>query len=342
MRLKKILMFVFFTLVFVLLLSFLSALTIPKYVKESREGNLIAEYYRESDKNNTHDVIFVGDCEAYSSFVPPLLWEKYSISSFVRGSPSQTIEQSYALICETLDYETPKVIVLSVYALCREDEGNEAYDRMTVDGMRFSRHKLYAALSCCEKKEDALSYVLPLLRFHSRWKELGSEDIEYLFTRPRVSHNGYFLQKGILAEKESECESDAAPYPLPEGNLEYLERIIEKCRAKEIELILVKAPISSWRYPWYEEWDVQLDSYAERNGISYYNLIDHADRIGIDLSRDSYDGGLHLNVSGAEKTTLFFGEILAREHNIAPHIDTETVDIWREKCEIYKKERYGE
>ena len=151
---KRIIISVCAVLIIVILLGVAQRLVVPKYT-DNPEGALIGEYYADA---GGHDVIFVGDCEAYSSFVPPLLWEKYSITSFVRGSPSQTIEQSYALICETLDYETPKVIVLSVYALCREDEGNEAYDRMTVDGMRFSRHKLSAALSCCEKKEDTISY----------------------------------------------------------------------------------------------------------------------------------------------------------------------------------------
>ena len=104
---------------------------------------------------------------------------------------------------------------------------------------------------------------------------------------------------------------------------------------------MVKSPISSWRYPWYEEWNYQLNYYAASMGLKYYNLLDNADEMGIDLSLDSYDGGLHLNVNGAEKATLFFGEILANKHNIAPHSDTKTVDKWSEKTEIYYKEKKG-
>ena len=50
----------------VLLLGFLQALLMPKYMSTSREGGLIAEYYRE--ENPSHDVLFIGDCEVYESF----------------------------------------------------------------------------------------------------------------------------------------------------------------------------------------------------------------------------------------------------------------------------------
>ena len=61
-------------LVTVLLLGFLQALVQPKYMSQSPEGALIAEYYNEK---SAHDVIFIGDCEVYEGFTPPTLWEEY-------------------------------------------------------------------------------------------------------------------------------------------------------------------------------------------------------------------------------------------------------------------------
>ena len=307
---KYLLPFIISALCFVSLLAFFSRLVMPKYASESREGNLIAEYYRAADAGERHDVIFFGDCEAYSSFVPPILYEKYGIKSFVRASPAQSIAQTYHLIAETLEYERPQAVVLSVYALCRTDSQSEAYNRMTLDGMRISRSKLAAIRESAGEDESLLSYVLPVLRFHSRIYSLGAEDFTYLFTRPRVSHNGYFMEKRIKAAEKSAEEPNTPTSPLPAQNLAYLERITELCRKKGTELILVKAPISSWRYPWYSEWSEELERYAARESIKYYDLLESADEIGIDLSTDTYDGGLHLNVWGAEKTTTYFGAIL--------------------------------
>ena len=80
------------------------------------------------------------------------------------------------------------------------------------------------------------------------------------------------------------------------------------CEKNNIELILVKAP-SVYPY-WYSEYDEEMVTYAKKNGINYYNLVDKAEEIGIDYSTDTYDGGLHLNLAGSIKNSLYFGKIL--------------------------------
>lgn len=40
---------------------------------------------------------------------------------------------------------------------------------------------------------------------------------------------------------------------------------------------------------------------------------------GIDYSVDTYDGGLHLNLTGAEKLSKFFGKILKEEYDLTDH-----------------------
>ena len=333
-KFQYILYFGIAAILFALSLTFFSKLCEPKYVTLSREGNLIGEYYKEADAGNRHDVIFIGDCEAYSSFIPPVMYEKYGIRSFVRGSPSQSIAQSYHLIRETLEYETPSAVVFSVYAMCREGSASEAYNRMTLDSMRLSSLKLDAVRESVLEDESIMSYYLPILRFHTRIYELEDEDIKYLFRRPSVSHNGYFMQKGEVAAENVDFPEGAAE-PLPDVNFEYLDRMRTLCRDSGVELILVKTPLCSWRYPWYEEWDSEIEDYAARHGLSYYNLIDSADEIGIDMKSDSFDGGLHLNVYGAEKVSLFFGEILKEGHNILG----EKNNIWDEKVKRYYEER---
>ena len=58
----------------------------PKYMSGVYDGAMIAEYY---DEKYPHDVIFIGDCEVYENYSPALLWEKYGITSFIRGSANQ-------------------------------------------------------------------------------------------------------------------------------------------------------------------------------------------------------------------------------------------------------------
>lgn len=322
----------------VVMLAVLSRLVMPKYVGDSREGSLIGEYYRAVDRGERHDVIFIGDCEAYSSFSPPVLWENYRFRSFVRGSPSQSIAQSYHILCETLGYEMPHAVVLSVYALCHEERPSEAYSRMTLDSMLPSMHKVRAVRDSIREGESQLSYFLPLLRFHSRWSELGGEDFEYFFGSPSVSHNGYLLRREIEPFVNDIPNDELAPHALPKENFEYLDKIRQVCVDSGITLLLVKVPTDSWRYPWYDEWSSEIRDYADANQLEYYDLTECIDEIGIDPENDSYDGGLHLNVYGAEKTTRYFGEIL-RECIGNECIDGREEKIWAEKLAVYYKER---
>ena len=173
---------VFFAALFAILF-FLQRLLMPKYMTDIVEGALTAEYYEET---TNHEVLFVGDCEVYENFSPITLYQEYGISSYIRGSAQQLAWQSYYMLEDTLRYETPKVVVFNVLALKYDEPQSEAYNRMTLDGMRFSRTKIDAVKASMTKNENLLDYLFPILRYHSRWPELSAEDFQYLFHRDKI------------------------------------------------------------------------------------------------------------------------------------------------------------
>ena len=319
-------------------LAFVQALVMPKYMSFlTREGALIAEYYNET---TTHDVIFVGDCEVYESFTPPTLWEEYGITSYIRGSAQQLTWQSYYLLEETFEIEQPKVVVFNVLAMKYGEPQNEQYNRMTLDGMKWSKIKLAAIKASMTEEENLLSYLFPLLRFHSRWSELTKEDWKYLFTRDTVSHNGYLMQTGVKPRPESEREGiRLSDYTLPETSFDYLDKMRALCEENGAELVLIKAPTNNWKYWWYDEWDEQIRAYAEEHDLDYYNFIGN-EEIGIDWSTDTYDAGVHLNVYGAEKMTAYFGKILQEKYGLTDHRgDAALAKTWSEKLTAYNEEK---
>ena len=61
-----------------------------------------------------------------------------------------------------------------------------------------------------------------------------------------------------------------------------------------------------------------------------------ADEIGVDFSTDTYDGGLHMNLSGAEKLSDYFGKILVEEHHVPDRRGEEAYNsVWEPKLEEY-------
>ena len=335
---KKIIIGVAAVLLIAMALTLFSALLAPKYITNP-EGRLTGEYYSHSGDN---DVIFLGDCEVYETFVPAVLWEKYGISSYVRGSAQQLIWQSYYILEETLKYETPKAVVFNVYSLKYGKPQSEAFNRMTLDTMKWSKTKYNAIKASMTDEENMLDYIFPLLRYHSRITEIDENDFKYIFDEPdRMSDSGYLMQVGVQPRSDkNENPRELLSYDFSENSFDYLDKMKKLCEDNGVELILVKAPTNSWNYYWYDEYEAQVQEYVEKTGLKYYNLIEKESEIGIDWSLDTYDYGFHLNVYGAEKTTDYFGRILVESHQIPDRKnDAALSEKWNERVRAYKERK---
>lgn len=328
------------------ILVLLQMLLVPKYMTHSPEGALIGEYY---DNAGGNDVIFIGDCEVYENFSPITLWEEYGITAYIRGSPQQTLWQSYYLMEETFRYETPRVIVFNVLAMkydTPESTGSqtrrEAYNRMTLDTMRWSSSKWNAILASMtreEKQWDSMAtYLFPILRYHDRWSQLTGEDFAYWLHRDRVSHNGYLMQTGVKGCTAAYAQPPLADYSFGENSWYYLDKMVGLCAEHGTRLVLIKAP--SLSPVWWDEWDAQIEEYASENGLLYINMLEHQEEMGLDWSRDTYDGGLHLNVYGAEKAAQWLGGILAEDCGVPDHRNEEAIAArWSEKVARYHEQK---
>lgn len=291
--------------VFIVLFLLLSRLLTPKYVETLKDGGLIREYYKD-DKD--HDIVFFGDCEVYEAFMPSVLADEYGFKAFVRGSACQRIWQSYYLMEETLTYEKPEYFVFNVQSMCYDTPDREEYNRLTLDGMKWTKYKKASIKESMTEGESMLSYIFPIFRYHDRWKELSSEDFKYFFSVPLISDHGYLSHTGSVPAVDVPTGKPLGDYALPQRSFDYLDKMVSLCRENGVTLVLVKAPVL---YPyWYPEWDEQIRDYAGAHGLAYYNFLERGDQTAIDYTTDTYDGGQHLNDDGAEKLTSCFADLL--------------------------------
>lgn len=319
----------FFCIVF----SLLSKLLQPKYMTDLQEGSFICEYYRETGE---HDVIFLGDCEVYANYSPMELYRDYGITAYIRGTPQQLVWMSYYIAEETFRQETPRVLVFNVNAMRYSEPVSEAYNRLTIDKMRWSSSKAGIILASMTEEEQFLSYVFPILRYHSRFDKLTQEDFTYLFQVRDNTFNGFQLHTEVEAAGALPVKRVLADYQFGEICYEYLEKLCVLCEENGTELILVKAP-SLYPY-WYEEYDAQIREFAAEYGLSYYNFTGQTDEIGLDFTADTYDGGYHLNLAGANKLSRYFGNILVEEHGLADHRqDSEIAAVYDKKLQEYDR-----
>ena len=333
-RMKTAVRIILTILVLVVILYLLQRLLMPKYMDDVMEGGMVQEYY---DEEKDHDVIFIGDCELYENISPAVLWEEYGINSYIRGSAQQLVWQSYYLLEETLRYEKPDVVVFSVLAMEFNEPQQEAYNRMTLDGMRWSGSKIGCILASMREDEQFMEYVFPLLRYHSRWSQLTRGDFRYFWEKDKVTHNGYYMRVDVKPAENVPEGRILSDYSFGENAYAYLNRMRELCEKSGVELVLVKAP--SLHPYWYEEWDEQMQDYAREHQLKYYNFLDVKEEIGLDYTTDTYDAGLHLNLSGAEKLSRYFGKILAEECGLESRRGEEALEAaWEEKLAAYQAE----
>ena len=71
-------------------------------------------------------------------------------------------------------------------------------------------------------------------------------------------------------------------------------------------------------------------------GIPYINFLDKIEEVRLDFTQDTYDGGLHLNLSGAEKLTHWFGQWLAENYDLPDHsTDAAITELWAQRSRRY-------
>ena len=132
-----------------ILMVVLSAIFAPK--REIYNATAVDEKQRslKEEPEDTIDVIFAGDSESYSAFSPLQIWTEYGFTSFVCGTSAQRLCDTYALLQETFETQSPEVVVLETNCL-----------------YRFAG----IAKETDDKVMAGLSRYLPVFQYHSRWK----------------------------------------------------------------------------------------------------------------------------------------------------------------------------
>ncbi len=335
-KLKKLIFILFVIALSVFLFVSLNLLFMPKYINENHDGRITAEYYREKPDV---DVLFVGSSTVNSDINPIFLWENFGITSYDRANASQTSWISYYMIKDAIDCSAPKMVVLDLEFFYQDDNYvEEVSNRKSFDGMRFSRDKFRAIEAAKGEDETYWDYLFPIFRFHTRWKDLGKDDIKYMYYKPYVTFNGYIASDRIEPAAETGMGEFPGAVTLSPRNRMFLEETIKLCKENGLELLLIKTPTSTPK--WGPEFDAQIRQIAEENGIAYIDLDEHTDETGIDYSTDTQDGGSHLNDFGAAKLSAYMGNCLRFVYGVADHRGDPAYDaVWSKKCERYHNGR---
>jgi hypothetical protein len=321
---KKIIATIIFAVLFICVLVTTSKIFERKYS--------YSKYYDFYNQDEDFDVLFFGTSHVINAVYPMELWRDYGLVSYNMSNHSENICTNYWQLINALNYTTPKVVVVDLYAVDGDSKVNERYLHNVMDSMSLSITKIRMTMDLLEKDKWA-EYLFDFSLYHSRWEELESSDF-----KPETD-----VTKG--AEIYTEVTINTPPELIPKQqydatdrtNKRYLQKIIDLCKEKDIDVILTYIPYSM------PTGDMEVANWgyvcAENNDIPYLNFV--YEDLDINYATDCMDESHHLNVSGARKVTDYIGKYLTENYNLEDKRTVGEYSYWNADYEEYKQMKFN-
>lgn len=295
-------------------LAILSELFMPKGNQKvlgvAKDEALALGILREPE--NSIDVLFIGDSEAYSAFSPLQMWEEYGFTSYVCATPGQQMPYGNTLLRRVTSAQKPQVIVIETDMVYESFNYENAIRRTFQD-------------------------LFPVFEYHDRWKALiaGGKLSKESAVIAKTDTKGFRTsEKTSPASSVSHMTESTEVQAIPNLSDQYLRRMIAYCREIGAVPLLVSAPSTvNWSTPKHNG----IAAFAQSVGVDYIDLNAEPTKVDIDWRHDTRDAGDHLNYTGAKKVSSFIGAYLSEKYHLVDRRGDTSYQLWNEALERFIK-----
>lgn len=339
-KVKKISKCIIFFIIGLFILHKLTYILVPKWVSTVDPASPRFDGFYSQEKN-TLDVLVVGASDVGRGYSPITVWNQYGITSYNLGTSNQTMSLAYYVIKEALKYQQPKVIVLDMDATFVTNDAPEGEYRKLFDNMKLDEVKIQAVWDENVRADNKLSYIFPILRFHSRWNELVANDVKKSLKNKyqSISYQGMAMNCDIVPYMDTKkyMEEKGEVEEITSENLYYINKIVELCKENNIQLLWTEIPSS---ISWSLARSKKTAELANTYGIEFidYNLEPIQKELGFDWKIHTADKGNHLNVNGAEIISKHIGKVLQEKYNCISNKNNKTIaEKWEKEATRYEE-----
>lgn len=307
----NILKIICFTVILVFLLKVFSYIFSPKNNGENDGGHYIEASGILAEKENSIDVLILGNSEALTSIIPMEMWNDYGFTSYVCATVEQTIPEEIYLLRRALKKQKPKMLILEADNIL-----------------------MWSKISNFISSE--VEYRLPIVKYHNRWKKLSKKDFTKKINYDNVrTMKGYYFVKDIQkAENTNYMVYKNDISNIPRANKIYLKLLSKYCKDNQIQLAIVKTPVTS---TWNQGNHDEISDFSNSISVPFLDMNLLQDEIKIDWAHDSKDGGEHLNHFGALKTTKYLGKYLKSFEILPDYRNNKNYQDWTKLYEEYEQ-----
>ncbi len=306
-------------------------------------------------KDSTVDILILGSSHAGQNIDLALLWDNFGYSGFDIWGGDQSLADSYYHLEEALKYQRPKLVILEAHEVFVQGEYNSGYSwYRNLSGMRFSLSKIREIMNVMPYIHWAdVLFKLPV--YHERITDLSQDDYE--FYKRDISNKG-FSPLGIDNSIHYSAETDLSQlgfkeesgtgsmifrpyYDIPVVDLHpkaeyYYRKIIEKCKAEDIRIMVTISPFPSAddsdTYSKYK----RAGEIAGEYGVLFVDYNDPQN--DLKLTDKDFPDTSHLNILSARKMTDDMGKRIASNYNLPDHRGDVEYSSWDDFASQKKQE----
>lgn len=301
----------------------LTALVLSRCSKVMQRKADINKYGAFFEHSEDMEVLFMGSSHMLNAIFPMDMWHDHGIIAYNFGGHDNYLPVTYWVMENALDYADPKVVVIDCFRLeCMEKiSRNRDYLHHSFDAMPFSIKKARAMTDLLNDPTADLggiggwleaynALLLDYTVYHARWNEIDEGDFAV------VPSFEYGAESSVLVSEAAETVSnDGAKLSGETTGTQYLKRMIEDCKNRGIDVLLVALPFPVTQESTWMTVNTAQDI-ADEYGVDFINFHDMD---VVDFSTDCYDMDSHMNPSGAWKITDYLGTYLKDNYGLTDH-----------------------
>ena len=296
--------FIMILLIVLLLLSYAFCPQKPEDVtmQNVKPNALLAE------PDNTIDVLFLGDSEAYASFSPVQLWNEKGFSGFVCATSSQYVSLTESFIHQAFKHQSPELVVLEPYSF---------YRKMHSDNALVTR----------------IENMFSIIQYHNRWKTMLPHTSSVSYTW-RDDLKGFKCSRTTTKAKNRDyMKKSSEVAPVPDENARYIQNIVKFCNEHGAKVLFVSVPsCKNWNYKRHNG----VEALAKKLGVRYLDL-NLEKQVDINWKTDTADAGDHLNFRGVKKVNAFLSGYLSEHYNLPDKRSLNAYSDWNNCGEMYSE-----
>lgn len=309
---KIILKILTFFIILLFLLIILSLIFRPKdnTIEAGMKINGLTQMYGE--KENTVDIIVLGNSESFTSIIPMKIWEDKGYTCQICGYPGLVLPDTIKSLYDATRNQKPKIVIL---------EANVIFDEVSIT-VPFAR---------------LIQELLPITEYHDRWKNLKLDDfykkIEYTSTDYM---KGFHYKTDIKpADSSNYMKYTDEIHEISLKSKIYLKIINEYCKKNDAKLIIMSVPSTiNWNYQKHNG----IKEFTDKEKIEFLDFNILTEEMKIDWKNDTLDSGDHMNYYGSVKLTNYFEKYIEKFNILENHKNDEKYDSWNKDLINYKKD----